>query len=298
VLNRVVPDAVLQRVVENGLVLRGAELGEDDGRLAHSGLACTPRCCRRRVGAGGRCIDSQSVEAVAVQRLADHGARPRVDVLAHLVQVQFPDELVGPGMRVDVEDEGCAACAVADRSALVAGRCPEIRARRQRRQVLAVLHAGPQDQDVGVRGVDGVGAGGHVADERRPGVLRVGCVVRVAQFVAERHAGDVGVLGGPFGYVREAALPGCGGELHVVEPGVAVGVRAAPLRFACVDVGADEYAFCGGEACDVGPDFEACCLCCPAGIASDDFVGDFCAAWGLVCGCGGLGEGGIPVHVA
>lgn len=77
--------------------------------------------------------------------------------------MEFPDDLVAPRVRSEVENQRVPAPGVSDRGALVARGREQIRPRGQGRQVLVVLHAAPGDQEVRVRGVDGVRAGAHVA---------------------------------------------------------------------------------------------------------------------------------------
>lgn len=220
-------------------------------------------------------VYAERVEAVAVEACFDNVAGARVDVFRHAVEMNLPDEFVGPSVRGEVEVLGLAASGVADRSALVAWRCEEILAGDEGGEILAVLHARPDDEDVGIGLMDGVCAGCHVADKCVPVVVEVGPVVGFAQLVAEGHADDVGVVRGPFGDVGKAAPPvGCV-EVVVVEPGVAIGVGAAPLCLSNVHVRADKDAFGSGNASDIAPDLEASGLRSPTWVFLNDLVGDF-----------------------
>jgi len=274
-------------VVEQRLVLRPSELADNYRRLAH-GLGTIASDVARRWR-----IDAHGVESVAEEIRLDDVAGARVDVLGHAVEVDFPDEFVGPGMIGEIEDLGFAAGGIADRGALVARGGEVVFARGERGQVLPVLHARPDDEHVGVGGVDGVGACGHVAYERLPVVVQIGNVPRFAQLVAKGHADDVGVVLRPFGDVGEAAAPVGGVEIEVIEPGVAVDVGAAPLRFSDVDVGADKDTLGRSNASDVAPDLEACGLGSPAGVLLDDFVGDF----GAIYVAKGVNHGDFKRHV-
>lgn len=98
VLRRELPQAPLQHVAEQRLVLRGAEFGQDDGRLAHGRGAVL-----RDVARGGR-GEAEGVEAGLVELGFDEGAGARVEVLRHGVEVEFVDYLLGPGVRGKVED--------------------------------------------------------------------------------------------------------------------------------------------------------------------------------------------------
>lgn len=89
----------------------------------------------------------------------------------------------------------------------------------------------------------------------------------------------------PVSYVLEAAEPVRHGERDVFEPCVAVGVAAAPLRFAHVHVRVDEDAPCERGARDVGPDFEARCRGGPGGVVGEHGLGDA----GSVCWAQGGG---------
>ncbi len=186
---REVPDAVLQEVVVQPAVLRVSELGEHHGRET-----LRRRAIPRERAPGGAGFDPERVEPVPVEPGLDDVAGPRVEVLAAAVEMQLPHELVGPRVRGEVEDHGVPAARVPDRRALVARRRQEVRARREGRQVLVVLHAAPRDQEVAVGRVDGVGAGRHVADEGGPVIVQIRAVPALAQLVAQGHGDDVGVL--------------------------------------------------------------------------------------------------------
>lgn len=208
---REVAQALRQRAVVERGVLGVAELGEDDGREARR-LGAVPRDVARR-----RRVDAQRVEPVPVQRRLAGLARRRVHVLAHRVQVQLPDHLVGPGVVGEVEAQRVAAQRVPRRRALVARGRQQVLARRQRRQVLVVLHPRPRDEQVRVRGVDDVGRRRQVARQRRPVVDQVGAVPGLAQLVAQRHGHDVAVVLGPVRDVREAPVPVVDVEVDVAE---------------------------------------------------------------------------------
>lgn len=90
------------------------------------------------------------------------------------------------------------------------------------------------------------------------------------------------MLLGPVCNVRNAAAPVRGVEMNIVEPCVSVNVRAAPLGFAYVYVGRDEYAFRGSEIRDVRPDLETRSLRRPTGVLCNDLVCDFGAGNVLV----------------
>lgn len=162
-------DAVLDVVGVQGVVLGGAELGEDDGGEPVGGRALGAAGDEGGAVLGG--VDAEGVEPVAVEGGFDGGARARVQVLAHRVQVQLPDDLVGPRMVVEREVYRGAAGGVADRSAFVARGREQVRAGGEGRQVLVVLHSREGDEQVRVGGVDGVGAGAHVADKCLPVVV-------------------------------------------------------------------------------------------------------------------------------
>jgi hypothetical protein len=256
-------------MVEQRLVLRAAKLANNNGCLANSWWAvvgCV--ACRRRTQA-------ERVEAVAVEVCFDNGAGARVDVFGHAVEVEFPDEFVCPSVVGDVEDFRLPASGIANRGALVAWGSEVVFPSRQRGQVLPVLHAGPNNKDVGVCGVDGVGAGGHVADECLPVVVEVGFVPGLAKLVAQRHADDVGVRLGPFGDIGEAAAPVCSVEVEVVEPSVSVDVGAAPLSFSDVDVWADEDALGSRNASNIAPNLKPRGLAGPPRVLLDNFLGHF-----------------------
>lgn len=266
---REVSDTPLQQVIIQARRLRMSELGEYHGRQ--------PGCRRTIPGeraAGGVGRDPERVEPVAVEPGLDDVAGARVDVLAAAVEVQLPDDLVRPGVRREVEDDGVAAVGVADGGALVAGGREEVRARRQGGQVLVVLHAAPRDEQAVVRRVDRVRAGRHVAREGGPVVVEVRAVPALAEFVAQGHGDDVRVLLRPRRDVREAAEPALHGEGDVFEPRVAVDVTAAPLGLAHVYVGVDENALLECCACDVRPDLETGRLRGPAGILRYDGLCD------------------------
>lgn len=265
------------------------KLGKDDRRQPHRLLAVqSNRLIRTRRG----CIYAERVEPVAVQVRLDDVAVARVLVLGHVVHVQLPDELVAPGVGVEVKHLRLPPAGVPDGGAAVAGRREQVPSRREGRQVLVVLHAGPGDEQVRVGGVDGVGAGRHVADQRLPVVVEVGAVPRLAELVAQRQAQDVGVGLGPAGDVRQPALPVLDVKVHVAEPGVAVNVAAAPLGLVDVHVRDGVDAALGGGVEDVAPELEARRLRRPARVVLEDLVRDARAV-----GVAQRGERNLQRHV-
>jgi hypothetical protein len=174
-------DAVHQSVVQESHILRPAELGHDDRHLAHGVGAVVDDV------AGCGLFDAEGVEAVAVQLRFDDGTVVCVLVFGHGVHVQFVEDFVGPGVRVEVEDFWFQAVAVADGVTLVARRDVQVQARGYGGEVLVELHSGPGDEDVWVYFVDGVGGRGVVADEVGPVVAEGGVVERAAELVAQGH---------------------------------------------------------------------------------------------------------------
>lgn len=263
--------AVLQSVIVQGRVLGVSKLGKDDGCEALGGRAVVGDV------AGGRGVNAQGVEAVAVEAGLDDRAVARVEIVGHGVQVQLPDNLVGKGVAVEVKVDGVAAEGIADGVALVARGREDVLLGGQGREVLVELHAGPGDEEIWVGVVDGGGGAAHVAHQGVPVIVQVRYVPRGAQLVAQRHGDDVGVVLGPVGHVREAALPVGRVEVVVVEPAAAVVVRAAPLRLADVHVGVDKDALFQSDLGNVGPDLEARRLGSPTWVVGHDIVGHLCS---------------------
>lgn len=216
VLQSEILDAVHQCVIEQGRVLRPAELGHDNRHLAH-GIGTVVD----DVASFGL-VDAEGIEAIAVQLSFDDVAVTRVLVLGHGVHVQFVEDLVRPRVLVKVEDDGVQAIAVADGIALVARCDVQVQARSHGGEVLVELHAGPGDEDVRVHFVDGVCSGGVVADEVGPVVAELSIIEGAAEFVAEGHRDDVGVTFGPVCDVAKTSVPVLDVEFEVAEPGVAV----------------------------------------------------------------------------
>lgn len=83
------------------------------------------RAVSRYVTRCGR-IDAEGVEAVAVELRLDDRAVVGVEVLGHAVEVEFVDDFVGPGVSLEVENDGFTTVTVANGVAFVAGRCVEV----------------------------------------------------------------------------------------------------------------------------------------------------------------------------
>jgi hypothetical protein len=181
VLKREILDAAHQGVVQKRRILRPAELRHDDRHSAHSIGAVVDDI------AGCGLVDAEGVEAVAVQLRFDDGAVVRVLVLRHGIHVQFVEDLVGPGVRIKIENFRFQAVAVADGVALVARRDVQVQTRGYGGEVLVELHTGPGDKDIWIHFVDGVCGGGVVADEVGPVVAEGGVVEGAAEFVAQGH---------------------------------------------------------------------------------------------------------------
>lgn len=207
----------------------------------------------------------------------DDGTRTGVDILAHAVQVDLVDELIGPRVIVHVEVLRSSALSIADGGTFVAWSSEDVLAAGKCRKILSVLHAGPENEQVRVCFMDGVSSLGHISNEGLPVVVQVCDIPRLAQFVTQRHADDVGVSLSPVRNVGETTTPIRCIKVEVIKPGGSINVRAAPLRLASMHVRLDEDTLRGGNACNIAPNLEASRLRCPAGVFGNDLVGDFCS---------------------
>lgn len=103
-------------------------------------------------------------------------------------------------------------------------------------------------------------------------------------------------------YILQSALPVCDWEVVVVEPGVAVCVVAAPLRFPDVHVWVDVNVLGQRDGSDVVPDLEARGVFVEGWVLCDDLVGYFCAVLVMSVfapsSCRGRSRSCLPVLIA
>lgn len=192
-------ETTLQGVVVHGDILIVSKLSEQHWRET--------LCWRTVVSdvAGRGRVDPQSVEAVSKEAGFDYVTGPGVDIFAGPVQMQLPHQLVRPGVAVQVEVDRVSSGRVADSRAFVAWSGQDVLLGRQRREIFVVLHSRPGNQNIGIRLVDDITAGRHIAHQSLPVVIERGVIPRFPQFVPERHGHDIGMIFCPVRDVRDAS---------------------------------------------------------------------------------------------
>jgi hypothetical protein len=192
--------------------LSPSELSHDDWNLA-DGIRTVVNDV-----ASFRLRHAESVEAVAVKLCFDDITVAGILILRHRVHVKLVEDLVGPRVLREIEDDRITTVSVTNSVALVARSDVEVESRSYSGQILVELHARPRNEDVGVDFVDRVSRCSVVADEVDPVVAKSGVVERTAELVVKGHRDNVGVALGPVRHVTKTSDPVLGIELDIAEP--------------------------------------------------------------------------------